>query len=121
MANRKRWYAELAGTILLWVEEAPENPNNPPFAWRGTVLRRPLKLQLDGPETRTIQFSLDAFFERSAKTAMEGAEKGVSNSPSPFLREYAHRIGELKWREWEGSDEEWDAWKARFMADGRTE
>ena len=50
---------------------------------------------------------------------MKGAESGV-NSPYPFLREYAHRIGELKWREWELSDREWEDWKVRFMIDGRT-
>jgi len=118
MPNRKRWYAELAGTILLWVEEAPDHPNSPPFAWQGTVVRRPLALRIDGPEDHTIPFDPDPFFEKSAKAAMDGAEKTVINSP--FLCEYAHRLGELKWREWELSDQEWEEWKARFMIDGRT-
>lgn len=115
MPIRKRWYAELAGTILLWVEEAPDHPNNPPFAWQGTVVRRPLEL-----EDRTIRFDPDRFFERrSAEDAMKSAEITVVNSPS--LCEYAHRLGELKWREWGLSDQEWEEWKARFMIDGRTE
>ena len=50
---------------------------------------------------------------------MKSAEITVVNSPS--LCEYAHRLGELKWREWGLSDQEWEEWKARFMIDGRTE
>ena|ERR1039457_1658407 len=35
MPNRKRWYAELAGTFLLWVEGVPDNP-----FWRALARKR---------------------------------------------------------------------------------
>lgn len=122
MQNRSRWYAELAGTILLWVEEVPDHPNNPPFGWRGTVLRRSLVLALDGPEDqRIVRFTPDEFYEKFLETAKAGAVQGVTNSPSKFINAYGGRIGEIEWREWAGSDQDWENWKDRFMDSGQTE
>jgi hypothetical protein len=114
------WYAELAGTILMWVEEVPDDPLNPPFSWQGTMLRRPLSVAL-ASEDRIFEFIPDVFREKTLDAAMEGATKAILNSDSPFINEYAHRVGELHWTQWKLSDQEWEQWKTRFMTDGRTE
>ena len=119
MPNRKRWYAELAGTILLWVEEEPDNP---PFPWRGFILRRPQKAVFEGPGgpvKLTLQHKGDSFLDKSEKSAMENAERSVRNDRASH--DYAHRLGELKWREWELSEEEWEKQSKRFYAEGRME
>ena len=41
MSNQKRWYAELAGSILVWIKEVPADP---PFAWEVRLIRRPEKI-----------------------------------------------------------------------------
>jgi len=117
MSDRKLWYSELASTILLWVEEVPNHLKDAPDSWKGTVQRRPMgPLIKDGPP---IEVKPQVFSASTAEAAMRSAEITVRNAP--FYSEYAHRLGELNWKQWTGSDEEWEAWKARFIISGRTE
>ena len=67
MPNRKRWYAELAGTILLWAEEVPENP-----PWEAFILRRPRMMgfvESPGGELVKVQIpaTRESFVARSEK------------------------------------------------------
>jgi hypothetical protein len=112
MTARKRWYAELAGTILLWVQENPLK--DPPFTWEGHVIRRPQKA---GNET--WEFDPDSFWHTSKESAIKDTELTVRQG-KPF-REYGHRLNELLWRECDLSEEDWDKLIARFIAEGRIE
>lgn len=112
MQDRKRWYAELANTFLLWVEEVPENP-----PWRGHVLRRPWMVPIETPDgfvQRPTQPWFDSFVARSERIAKEASVVTVANC----FAEYKHRLGELTWREWGSSDEDWEERCKRFITEG---
>jgi hypothetical protein len=112
MPNRKRWYAELAGTFLLWVEEVPDNP-----PWKAYILRRPRLGAVEFPAGKFIEFQIsptrESFIARDENIAMESAETTIRNDPD--YRDYAHRVGEMKWQKSEVSDEEWQERCAKFV------
>jgi hypothetical protein len=110
MPSRKRWYKEVAGVFLLWVEEASKNASdNPPFTWIGTVLRQPT---LHG-EFRFIREPLwDMFKAESEAKAMEYAELTISGHM--IFREYAHRVRESQWTQSTCTEEEWERKLKRF-------
>src|SRR5882672_4582117 len=111
MATRKRWFAELAGTFLLCAEEVAENP-----PWKAYILRRPLLGVTEDSAGNLIECQIPAvkghnFIARSEKIAMDAAETTIRNS----YRNYAHRLGEMKWQERNVSDQEWDERCAQFI------
>jgi hypothetical protein len=111
MPNRNRWYAELAGTILLWVEEVQDNL---PFTWEGHAIRRPQKVA-----GHTFEFYPDRFLDRSKESAIENLNVTVRQAPQ--FQEYRHRLGELRWKECDLSEEDWEKQVARFISEGRME
>lgn len=116
MPNRKRWYAELAGTILLWVEEEPDNPVYP---WRGYVLRRPQVLEsAEGPVQLAPPLG-DTFTEKSERAAIESVESTIQNHRA--FQEYGHRVKELNWKQWELSEEDWKKHCKSFVAGEQTD
>ena len=116
MPNRKRWYAELAGTILMWVEEVSDNP-----PWEAFILRRPMAGAMVNPEGELVPVQIPAtresFVARNESIAMDACETTIRNGPT--YSEYAHRLPEVKWQECEVSDDEWKARCAGFIAGAR--
>lgn len=116
MPNRKRWYAELAGTILLSVEEVQDNP-----PWKAYILRRPRLGGVGSTEGEFIPFQTPATREsliaRSEVIAMEAAETTIRNNPE--YKDYAHRLGEVNWQECEVLDEAWQERCAKFVQASR--
>ena len=111
MLIRKRVYAELAGTILLWGEEMPDNP---PFTWNGYAMRRPVMI---GQET--VQFRDECFKGKSEESVVEYLKLTLQNDAQ--FREYAHRLRELRWKECEASDDDWEKRVQGFIAEGQIE
>jgi hypothetical protein len=105
MADRKLLFAELAGIFLLWAEEVPGA--NPP--WKGNVLRRARKSAIEDSGGQLIEFTapatLETFVARSEQTAVDALKVTILNSPA--YNEYAHRLGELHWQEFTGSEGDW--------------
>ena len=112
MPNRKRSYAELAGTILLWVQE---ETTELPFTWTGHVLRR--QRYFDAPDTPGPL--LDCFRDTSEETARSKTVRTVEGSL--VLSEYAHRLGELTWMTCNESEADWGKRVREFLATGRME
>ena len=116
MPNRKRWYAELAGTFLMWAEHVDENP-----PWRAFILRRPSVGALVNSEGELVPVQIPAtsenFIARNEQIAMDGCEATIRNVRA--YSEYAHRLPELKWQECEVSDDEWNARCAQFVTGAR--
>jgi hypothetical protein len=116
MPNRKRWYAELAGTFLLWVEQVPDNP-----PWKAYILHRFQAGAIQNLAGESVKIQIlatrESFMARSESVAMDSAETTIRNDPD--YREYAHRLGEMKWRECEISDEEWNVRCAQFVYEAR--
>lgn len=112
MPNRKRWFAELAGTFLLWVEEVAENP-----PWEAFILRRSRMGVVENAAGQlfTVQIleTPESFVARSEGIAMDAAETTIRNDRR--YQEYAHRLGEMKWQECDVSDEDWQERCARFL------
>jgi hypothetical protein len=109
MPNRNRWHAEVARTFLLWVEETTDDP-----PWTGHVLRRPWKFAIEtpnGPEMHTTRPWQDSFVARNEAIAKDGAITTVRNC----FPEYAHRLDEANWVQFEISDEEWNQRIQRFI------
>lgn len=94
MAHGIRWYGEIAGLFLLWVEEVPDNP-----PWVGHVLRRPRKFVIPKEP------SYERFAARTDTAAKNDAALTVRNK----FPDYAHRVGELEWKQFNLTNEEWDA------------
>jgi hypothetical protein len=113
MPNRKRWYAELAGTILMWAEEVDDNP-----PWNAYILRRPMAGAMATPEGELVPVQIPAtresFVARDERIAMDACETTIKHDPA--YSEYAPRLPELNWQECEVSDDEWNARCARFVA-----
>jgi len=111
MSNQKRWYAELAGSILVWIKEVPADP---PFAWEVRLIRRPEKI---GGET--LEYYPDGFQDKSKESAIQNAELTIRQAPQ--FKDYGHRVNELRWKECDLSEEAWQQQVARFISEGRME
>ncbi len=106
MPNRTRWYCDIAGVFLLWVEEVvPADPNRAP--WQGRVLRRGGPVQVEIPEGPPLRSRLpwdDPFPTWSKAAAIDAAENTVRN----YFPAYANRAKNPKWIECHVSDEDWE-------------
>lgn len=109
MGNRKRWYAELAGTILVWVEEW--STNDPPFTWKAYLIRRPLKIG-----EQICEFCPDQFDDKSKESAIGNVSLTIRNASQ--FREYAHCLDGLRWYECDLPEEEWNSQVRHFIASG---
>jgi hypothetical protein len=106
MPNRKRRYADFAGTFLLWVEEAPDHP--PPLTWSGHVLMRPTPYNSIKEPWYEPPFSAS-----SEAKAKKDVEETIRNHPAFHV--FAHRLSELEWSESNLSEDEWEEKRARFI------
>jgi hypothetical protein len=113
MLNRKRWYTEVAGVFLLWVEEvAPDVPDGPP--WKGNAVRRLWRKFLETQEGMPQEYMepWESHFKARSKTiAMDSAVKTIRNC----FRDYVDKPESLVWIESEVSDEEWAVACNRFI------
>ena len=113
MPNQKRWYAQVAGVFLLWVEEVvPDDPDGPP--WKGNVLRRFQNVLIEtpeGPREGKELWQSGPFFARSKKIAMDSAVETIGNS----FADYKNFLKSPLWAESEVSEEKWDAACYRFV------
>jgi hypothetical protein len=85
------------------VEEVSDNP-----PWVGHILRRPWKVALETPEgleSRTTLPWYENFPARTEAIAKDSAALTVRNG----FGDYAHRVGELQWKEFNLTEEEWKA------------
>lgn len=113
MPNRKRYYAELAGTILMWAEDGHGNP-----PWKAFIQRRPIAAMMPNAEGEMVPVEISAtpesFVTRTEKLAMDLAVTTIRQDPK--YQDYAHRWEEIEWHECDVPDDEWDARCARFIA-----
>ena len=114
--NRTRWYCDIAGVFLLWVEEVvPADPNRAP--WQGRVLRRggPVRVEIpEGPPLRSRGLTWDdPFPARSKAAAIDAAENTIRN----YFPDYANRVKDPKWIESHVSDEDWETACSGFKED----
>ncbi len=111
MPNRKRLYGELAGTILVWIEEMPADP---PFHWEARLIRRPGKIG-----GTTLEYRPDGFQDKSKESAIQNVELTIQQAPQ--FKDYGHRVNELRWMECDLSEEAWQQQVARFISEGKME